>query len=67
MEPLDDGTIELRVLIDRSSVEIFGNEGRRVTTHIVFPDWESTGVSFFSEGGSAELEHLTAYRLNDES
>lgn len=64
MEPRDDGTIRLRVLIDRSSVEIYANGGRRVMTHVLFPDWDSTGVSAFAEGGAAELESFTAYRLD---
>lgn len=67
MELRDDGTIRLRVLIDRSSVEIYGNEGRQVMTNIVFPCWDSTGVSVFAEGGAAELEHFVAYRLDSQA
>jgi fructan beta-fructosidase len=67
LELRDDGTIQLRVLVDRSSVEVYGNEGRRAMTHIVFPSWNSTGVSFFTEGGAAELEHFVAYRLDTEA
>ena len=63
MELLDDGTVKLRVLVDRSSVEIFANEGRRTMTNRVYPDWNSTGVSLFAEGGCAEIQHLVAYDL----
>ncbi|MBX0297014.1 glycoside hydrolase family 32 protein [Halomicroarcula sp. F27] len=67
LKPLCDGTIELRVFVDRSSVEIFANEGRKTMTNLVFPDWESTGVSLFADGGTATLEHLIAYDLSTES
>lgn len=59
----DDGTIKLRVLIDRCSVEIFANEGRRTMTNLVYPDRDSTGVSAFTEGGTAKIEQLVAYDL----
>ncbi|WP_233204071.1 glycoside hydrolase family 32 protein [Halegenticoccus soli] len=65
MEPLDDGTIALRVLIDRCSVEVFANNGRRTMTNLVYPDWNSTGISLFAEEGAAKVEHLIAYELSD--
>ncbi|WP_309138830.1 glycoside hydrolase family 32 protein [Haloterrigena gelatinilytica] len=63
LERRDDGTIKLHVLVDRSSVEIFANDGQKTMTNLIYPDWESTGVSLFSENGSAQLEHLVAYDL----
>lgn len=60
---LEDGTIELRVLVDRCSVELFANGGRRTMTNLVYPDWESAGASLFSEGGVADIERLVAYDL----
>ncbi len=63
LEPLRDGTIELRVLVDRSSVEVFANDGRRTMTNQVFPDWDSTGVSLFAEAGAARIEELVVYDL----
>lgn len=63
MKPLEDGTIKLRILIDSSSVEVFANEGRRVMTNRIYPDYDSTGVSMFAEGGSAEIRSLVAYDL----
>jgi fructan beta-fructosidase len=63
LEPLDDDTITLRVLVERCSVEIFANEGRQTMTNLVFPDWDSTDVSLFAEGGAAKIDHLIAYDL----
>ncbi len=63
---LEDGTYELRVLVDRSSVEIFANDGRYTSTNLIFPDSASTGVSLSAHGGTAELLELAAYGLRPE-
>lgn len=63
---LEDGTYELRVLVDRSSVEVFANDGRYTNTNLIFPDPASTGVSLSARGGTAELLELVAYELRSE-
>lgn len=60
-----DGLIHLRVLVDRSSVEVFAQDGQTVITSVVFPSPESTGVSLFAEGGSATATSVTIHRLAD--
>lgn len=62
--PLVDGSIELRVLVDRSSIEVFANDGRYTNTNLIFPEPTSTGVSLTTRGGSAELRELTAYEVS---
>jgi fructan beta-fructosidase len=58
-----NGKIKLRVLVDSSSVEVFGGNGEAVITDQVFPDPSSTGVEVFAEGGTATLNHLEAWQL----
>ena len=58
-----DGRVKLHVLVDRSSVEVFANDGARVLTHRIFPDSSSTGVSLFAEGGTAQLTQFDAWTL----
>jgi len=58
-----DGRVRLRVLVDWSSVEVFASGGARVLTHRIFPDSTSDGVSFFAEGGTAQLARLDAWSL----
>jgi fructan beta-fructosidase len=42
--------ITLRILVDRSSVEVFGRNGEYVITDVVFPDSKkSDGISLFSD------------------
>lgn len=63
LELLPDGSVKLHVFVDRSSVEVFGNDGQSTITSLIFPDPDSIGVSLFAEGGIAELVSLQAFRL----
>jgi fructan beta-fructosidase len=58
-----DGKVELRVLVDSCSVEVFGNDGETVITDLVFPNADSDGVEIFAVGGSCEVIHLAAWNL----
>ncbi len=67
---VENGLVRLRVLVDRSSVEVFGGDtlvegagGRTVISDRIFPRPTSRGVALFTEGGSAELVSLRAWPL----
>jgi len=60
---LEDGLLDLHVLVDRSSVEVFAAGGRVVMTGLVFPNPQSRGLSLFSEGGPALVRSLEVYSL----
>jgi levanase len=62
-----NGKVKLRVLVDWSSVEVFGGSGEAVITDQIFPDPAAQGVRVFAENGSVELDqarvrHLGSYR-----
>ncbi|OBV39843.1 glycoside hydrolase family 32 protein [Janthinobacterium psychrotolerans] len=60
--PLRTGTVELRIVVDTSSVMVFaGNEV--VLTDQIFPQPSSTGVALFTVGGAATLKELTIWPL----
>ena len=40
--------LRLTVLIDRSSIEIFGNSGETVLTNLVFPKEQSKDLELYS-------------------
>ncbi|MDX1636398.1 MAG: glycoside hydrolase family 32 protein [Balneolaceae bacterium] len=63
LSPLD-GEITIHIFIDRSSVEVFGNNGRVVITDRIFPSEGSDGISLYSTGGSARLLQLEAWQLD---
>ena len=60
---LKNGYITLRVLVDRSSVEVFEGRGRVTITDQIFPDRDSQGIQLFSQGGRAQLKDLTVWKL----
>jgi levanase len=57
------GGLDLHILIDASSVEVFTGDGTRVITEQIFPDAASIGVSAFATGGTAAVEKLRAWKL----
>jgi fructan beta-fructosidase len=57
------GTVRIRILLDWSSVEVFGGAGEAVITDLIFPDPGSEGVELVAEGGTARLEKLTLRHL----
>jgi sucrose-6-phosphate hydrolase SacC (GH32 family) len=63
VEPDDDGTIGMRVLVDRSSVEVFADDGRLAMSALVFPDWESTDLRLVVSGGTAEVASLDVWNV----
>jgi sucrose-6-phosphate hydrolase SacC (GH32 family) len=62
MEPLD-GLIRLHILVDRSSVEVFGNDGRVVFTEQIFPAGDSLGLELFLDGRQVTLNTLDIWQL----
>lgn len=61
--PLKDGKLLLNIFVDKSSVEIFANDGASVMTTLTFPGETQTGVSLFSLGNKNSVK-LNAWRLN---
>jgi levanase len=60
---LRSGMVTLRVLVDRSSVEVFANDGRVTITDQIFPDRSSQAVQVFSDGGRVRLQKITIWKL----
>jgi len=60
---VDNGTIELRIYVDASSVEVFGGDGETVLTERIFPDPQSTGISVYSNDGNAKFQKLDVWSL----
>jgi len=60
--PLQNGQLQLRLLVDKSVVEVFAQDGETTLTDLVFPRQHTGRISLNAEGGAAEL---TALRLRD--
>lgn len=60
-----DGKLSLRIFIDRSSIEVFGNGGKTVMTNLVFPTEPYSSVSVTADGGNARIENLKIYPIKE--
>lgn len=54
----------LRLLVDKSSIEAFGNGGEFAMTNLVFPSEPYNRLSFYAKGGSYNVTSLTVYPLD---
>ena len=57
------GSLPLRILVDRSSIEVFVGEGFEVHSHRVFPLPADDGIRLLAEGGSATFADLEIIEL----
>ncbi|KRE32798.1 glycoside hydrolase family 32 protein [Paenibacillus sp. Soil724D2] len=63
LNPLEDGRIKLQIFIDRSSVELFANNGLKTVTNRIYPKPDSLGIKLFTRNGEVSLESLDAWKL----
>ncbi len=61
----NDKKISLRIFIDKSSMEVFGNNGKFVMTNLVFPTMPYSTLSISATGGSAKIENLKIYSIKE--
>jgi beta-fructofuranosidase len=61
----DRETLRLHLFVDRSSLEVFVNDGELVLTGRIYPNPESQQIELFAEGGSVQLLSLDAWNLAD--
>ena len=60
--PLRNGRLQLRLLVDKSVVEVFAQGGETTLTDLVFPRQHAGRISLTAEGGPAQVDGL---RLRD--
>lgn len=53
-----DGVVNLRILVDECSIEIFGGGGQVVLSELVFPDTASDGLALTTDGGDIILKSV---------
>jgi len=63
LQPVD-GKISIELLVDRTSIEIFANNGRvYMPIGVILAD-NSKSLEIFTKGGNTEVESLEVYELN---
>lgn len=63
LTPASGGTVTLRILLDWSSVEVFGGQGEATLTTQIFPSDAGTEVLLFSSGGNTTRVSLSALSI----
>ncbi|MDF2505461.1 GH32 C-terminal domain-containing protein [Clostridium sp.] len=63
MSMTSDGKVKLRIFLDWSSIEVFGNDGEVTGASLIFPDDTSTGMETYSKGGDSKA-NITLYPIN---
>ncbi len=58
-----NGCISLRIIVDRTSIEIFGNDGLVYMPIGVIPEDENKSLEVFSKNGNTRIESLEVYEL----
>jgi levanase/fructan beta-fructosidase len=58
-----NGIVKIQILLDKSSLEVFGNGGEKVISTMIYPDTDATGLSVFAEG-KAVIKSLKMWDLN---
>jgi fructan beta-fructosidase len=66
MEP-EDGRIRIHLLIDRCSIELFGNNGLVCFSELIFPGDDCLGIELYSQGGPVVVRELVVYELGGNS
>jgi sucrose-6-phosphate hydrolase SacC (GH32 family) len=58
-----DGRLQVRVLVDRASLEVFGNEGKVSLTSCFVPKAEEKGLEVYCNGGNVRVVSLKVHEL----
>ncbi|MCU0467496.1 MAG: glycoside hydrolase family 32 protein [Arcicella sp.] len=56
--PLKNKTLKMKILVDKSSVEVFGNDGEVAITSLIFPDENAKIFSLFTTKGKVNVKRL---------
>jgi len=58
-----DGFVQLEILVDRASIEIFANDGEVVFSSCFTPDEGADGLTLWTQGGELFVKDIEVYEL----
>ena len=61
--PPSNNIVKLHVFLDRSVIDVFGNDGSTWNCHFFKADLENAGVDLFAHGGTVKLISLDVWKL----
>ncbi|SIR54707.1 Glycosyl hydrolases family 32 C terminal [Peribacillus simplex] len=50
--------VHLKILVDKTSIEVFVDDGKAAYSNLIFPHAEDKGITLFSEGGKAIFKNV---------
>ncbi|MNC42986.1 Levanbiose-producing levanase [compost metagenome] len=50
--------VHLKIFVDKTSIEVFMDDGSIVFSNVIFPELEDKGITLFSEGGTAVFKNV---------
>ncbi|KAH8693061.1 glycosyl hydrolase family protein [Talaromyces proteolyticus] len=59
-----NGQVQLRVLVDECSLEVYGGQGEVVISDLIFPDISSDSLSLATSGGNVVLESVNVRSIS---
>jgi len=57
------GVVKLRILLDRTSLEVFANDGQISMTSCIAPSEQNTSLDLYTKGAEVHIESLTVHKL----
>ena len=63
LEPLEGNKIKMRILVDTSIIDAFGNDGEAAFSCYFFTEPTNTGMEFFTTGGNLTIDSLNIYGM----
>ncbi len=57
-------TVKLEILLDKSSLEVFVNDGESVLTTYIYPDEDADKIAAFSTGGNTVIKSMKLWNLS---
>lgn len=58
-----DNKIKLEILLDRTSIEVFANDGQAVISNCFTPDEKNNNLELFTRGGELGINKLDIYKV----
>ena len=58
-----DGVVRLRVLLDRTSIEVYANDGRVYIPRVVFPEHANRSIAMSCRGGTTTARFIRVHEL----
>ncbi len=63
LTPIDGNKIKLRILVDTSVIDAFGNDGLASVNTFYYPGQENSGMEFYTVGGNVTVDSMKIYEM----